>query len=363
VASLTFVQRRPIQRRPIQRRPTLEDVAALAGVSRALVSLALNDSPRVASSSREAIVKAAAELGYRPNLAARNLASRRTGTIGVLLNDLHNSFFADVYDGLSAAAIDVDLKLLLTTGRNAASIELQAIDAMIEHRVDGIILVGTRITSGQIVTTATTVPTVVIGRNVRNSAVDCVTNHDAEGARIAVEHLVNLGHEHIVHIDGGDGAGAAARRAGFKRASRELGVPNAEIIQGDFTEDAGNRGARHILERNGLERNGLRRRGLRGRSIPTAVFGANDLVAIGVLDTFAEGGLRVPEDVSVMGYDNSALARLSRISLSSIDQSTERLGRVAVELLQSRLGGRNDQRVELVMPTLVQRRTTATRRS
>ena len=119
----------------------MEDVARVAGVSRALVSLAMNDSPRVAESSRVAIMSAAAELGYRTNLAARNLASRRTGTIGVLLNDLHNPFFADVFDGVSGAAAAVEHKLLLTTARNRRAGEREAIDAMIEHRVDGIILV------------------------------------------------------------------------------------------------------------------------------------------------------------------------------------------------------------------------------
>jgi DNA-binding LacI/PurR family transcriptional regulator len=329
-----------------ERRPTLEDVAARAGVSRALVSLALNDSPRVAERSRIAIVKAAQALGYRPNLAARNLASRRTGTIGVLLNDLHNPFFAEVFDGIAAAASAVDQKLLLTTGRKVPSGERAAIDAMIEHRVDGIILVGARITSAEIAEVAASIPTAIIGRTVRNAQVDCVANHDAEGARIAVEHLVSLGHRSIVHIDGGAGAGAAARRAGFQKAVSARSMARSEVIAGDYTEQAGVDGAKRLLGR---------------RTRPTAVFGANDLVAIGALDALTDAGLDVPGDISVIGYDNSPMSRLSRLSLSSIDQSTERLGHVALDLLRERIDGRREQRVELVTPTLVARRTTAAR--
>jgi DNA-binding LacI/PurR family transcriptional regulator len=327
-----------------ERRPTLEDVAALAGVSRALVSLALNDSPRVAQSSKLTIRQAASELGYRPNVAARNLASHRTGTIGVLLNDLHNPFFAEVFDGIAEAATDVDQTLLLSTGRNVAAGERAAIETMIDHRVDGIVLVGPRMTSAAIADVAKMLPTVIIGRTVRDTRVDCVTNHDAEGARIAVAHLVELGHQSIVHIDGGAGAGAAARRAGFVRAVTSHGLDRWEVIPGDYTERGGLNAARRLLKR---------------KNRPTAVFGANDLVAVGVLDLFVEAGLRVPEDLSVIGYDNSQLSRLSRLSLSTIDQSTDRLGRVAVELLRSRIDGRTDQRLELVTPTLIARRTTA----
>ncbi len=322
----------------------MEDVAARAGVSRALVSLALNDSPRVADRSKAAIRAAAHDLGYRPNLAARNLASHRTGTVGVLLNDLHNPFFAEVFDGIAAAADAVDQKLLLTTGRKISAGERSAIDAMIEHRVDGIILVSARLASAEIAQVAHIVPTVIIGRTVRNNRVDCVTNHDAEGARIAVEHLVSLGHQSIAHIDGGAGAGAAARRAGFERAVNLLGVNHSEVIPGDYTEQAGVAGAQRLLRR---------------RRKPTAVFGANDLVAIGALDTFVDAGLDVPEHMSVIGYDNSPMSRMSRLSLSSIDQSTERLGHVALDLLRSRIDGRRDQRIELVTPTLVARRTTS----
>jgi DNA-binding LacI/PurR family transcriptional regulator len=336
------------------RRPTLEDVAEIAGVSRALVSLALNDSPRVAAASKKLILEAAASLDYRPNLAARNLASHRTGTIGVMLNDLHNPYYVDVFDGVSAAATEAEKSLLLTTGRNQISGEREAIASMLAHRVDGIVLVGPLIPTSEISRLADAVPVVLVGRTVRDVRIDCVANHEAEGAAIAVGHLVSLGHRRIAHIDGGNGAGASARRTGFERAVKALGIDaQCEVIPGDYTEAAGTSAATRILKR---------------KTQPTALFCANDLVAIGAMDTFAAADVRTPEDISVIGYDNSMLARLSRIALTSIDQSTQLLGRVAVHLLNQRIEIQQNsspssigksQRIELVTPTLIARRTTA----
>jgi DNA-binding LacI/PurR family transcriptional regulator len=336
------------------RRPTLEDVAKVAGVSRALVSLALNDSPRVAAASKALILEAAASLDYRPNLAARNLASHRTGTIGVMLNDLHNPYYVDVFDGVSAASTDAEKSLLLTTGRNQIAGEREAIASMLAHRVDGIVLVGPQIPTAEISRLAESVPVVLVGRTVRDQRVDCVANHEAEGAAIAVGHLVALGHRRIAHIDGGSGAGAGARRTGFERAVKNLGIDaDCEVIAGDYTEAAGTSAATRILKR---------------KARPTALFCANDLVAIGAMDTFAAADVRTPEDISVIGYDNSMLARLSRISLTSIDQSTQLLGAVALDLLNQRLATASksgadvvgkSQRIELVTPTLIMRRTTA----
>lgn len=336
------------------RRPTLEDVAEVAGVSRALVSLALNDSPRVAAASKMLILEAAASLDYRPNLAARNLASHRTGTIGVMLNDLHNPYYVDVFDGVSAAATETERSLLLTTGRNQMAGEREAIASMLAHRVDGIVLVGPMIPTSEISRLAESVPVVLVGRTVRDVHVDCVANHEAEGAAIAVGHLVALGHRRIAHIDGGSGAGASARRTGFERAVKALGIDSdCEVIPGDYTEAAGTSAAKRILKR---------------KIRPTALFCANDLVAIGSMDTFAAADVRTPEDISVIGYDNSMLARLSRISLTSIDQSTQLLGRVALDLLNQRLDIQasasadsvgKSQRIELVTPTLITRRTTS----
>ena len=144
-----------------------------------------------------------------------------------------------------------------------------------------------------------------------------------------------------MHVDGGAGAGAAPRRAGYERAMAAAGL-ETQVIPGDFTEDAGVTAARELLS---------------GKTMPTAVFAANDLVAAGMLDQFEDHGVRVPEDVSIVGYDNTFIAGLHRMSLTTIDQPRVQMGRLALELLLERVDGRRDPKLHLTEPTLVVRAT------
>lgn len=325
--------------------PTMEDVATEAGVSRSLVSLVMRDSPKVSDKSRQAVLKAAEELGYRPNLMARNLASRRTMILGVMLNDLHNAYFAEVTDGIQAVASASGYRLVINTGLRSVEGEEQAIDTFLQFRTDGIIMVGPWMSDDRLADIALEAPLVVVGRTTRTDGFDTVNTDDSLGAELVVDHLVELGHRRIAHIDGGVGAGAKARRDGYVKAMRRHGLEALiRIVPGDFTERSGNTGIEQLLDE---------------RERPTAIFAANDLTASGALDCLEAAGLDVPGDVSLVGFDNTALAALHHISLTTVNQQRQALGQLATTCLVERVDQDRAEAVHHVLaPTFVHRSTT-----
>ena len=175
-----------------------------------------------------------------------------------------------------------------------------------------------------------------------------MSNDELVGARLGLRHLVDLGHERIVHLSGGSSRSAVQRKRAFLRAMSELGLAgSARVIEGDFTEEAGRSAAREII---------------RGRADETAIFASNDLVAVGAMGVLEASGVRVPEDVSVLGYDNSVISDLQMISLTSIEQPLRDFGRASIRLLLECIDGERDTRVSLEFePRLIVRRTTARR--
>jgi DNA-binding LacI/PurR family transcriptional regulator len=324
-------------------KPTMDDVARRAGVSRALVSLVMRESDKVSERSRAAVLRAADELGYRPNLIARNLASKQTRTIGLLINDLHNPYFPGVADGIKQAADRHGYRLLINSAFLSDADEQAALETFIDFRVDGIILTGTRASAASIERIATSVPVVVVSRPVPSKLVDTINNDDRYGARLAVEHLIELGHRHICHIDGGRGAGASQRRSGYEATMRTHDL-DPFVVHGSFTEASGATAAADMLASD--------------RAV-TAVFAGNDVSALGAIDTIVGAGLRVPHDISIVGYDNTFVAALRHVSLTSIDQKREEQGALAVEALLERVeGGRAVAKHQVLPPSLVVRDTT-----
>jgi DNA-binding LacI/PurR family transcriptional regulator len=327
-------------------RPTILDVAARAKVSKSLVSLVMRGGANVSKEKRERVLRVAAELGYRPNAVARSLVRQRTNLFGVLLSDLHNPFFAEVIDGLQEEAAANGFRTIICTGDREADSEEQALQTLLELRTDGLILASPVLNMELIAGAGAELPTVLVARQTNSRRLDSVGNDDSKGAGIAVEHLAQLGHVHIAHIDGGHGAGSIERRRGYERAMQRLGLQDRiHVVPGSYTEDGGHSGVREILN----------------SGVPcTAILAANDLSAIGALSALAERNIRVPEQMSLVGYDNTALASVRHINLTTVDQPRPEIGRVAVRLLLERIqDGRTDPHNVLIPPTLVVRATTA----
>ncbi len=323
----------------------MQDVAERAGVSRSLVSLVMRDSPKVSDEKRARVLAAAAELGYRPNVLARHLAEGSTRTIGVIINDLHNTFFAEAADGIEAEARANGYRLILASGSLSEDREIEAMEQFLELRTDGIILLGPWASTSLIEVRSHATPTVVVARTVRSDVVDSVINNDRLGAALAVRHLHALGHHRIAHIGGGRGAGARPRRTSYERAMRSLGLhDHIQVETGDYTEASATKAMGKLLD---------------AASRPTAVFAGNDLMAAGAMDRIEVDGLTVPDDISVIGYDNTALAALNHMSLSTINQPRFEMGQLAMKLILERIdGGRTTPVHHVLDPTLVVRRTT-----
>lgn len=321
-------------------RPTMEDVAARAGVSRALVSLVMRGSPKVSEARRAAVLAAATELGYSPHAMARSLASRTSHVLGVMVSDLHNPFWAEVIEGLDTAARTAGFELVINTGGRSSTREQQALRGLLSFRPAGIALLGPVLPAAAIKAAAET-PLALISRSSRLSTVDTVNDDGKTGSSLAVDHLVGLGHREIIHIDGGNGSQASPRRTGYRTAMLRHGL-TPRIVKGEYTETAGASAIGAL------------------RSAFTAVVAANDLNAVGVLSALTDAGLRVPEDVSVVGYDNTWLAALRHINLTTIDQPRAEMGRRAAEALIARVRGERTTPARLVVrPSLIVRGTTA----
>jgi DNA-binding LacI/PurR family transcriptional regulator len=307
-----------------------------------LVSLVMRDSPRVSDASRAKVLAAADELGYRPNRLARNLAQGRTDTVGAMVNDLTNPFFTEMIQGVANAAAEHGLEVLVNSGWGRPDGETEAIESLLDLRVTGICLGGARLPLDDLAGFAARGPLVAVSVFDRPDAFDTVSNDEGHGAELVVDHLTALGHERIAHIYAPKGAGGPQRRACFADAMAARGLEPI-LVEGDFTEEAGAAGTDALLS---------------GGRPPTAILAANDLAAVGVLGRLAAAGLSVPGDISVVGYDDTSLAGIEAISLTTVHQPRQQLGRRALELLRERVAGRATPCHEQVRPELQVRTST-----
>jgi DNA-binding LacI/PurR family transcriptional regulator len=319
------------------RRVRLEDVAAEVGLSPASVSLVLRDVPGPSAETRERVLAAAARLGYRADRTASLLARRRTHLFGVPVI-LRDAFRAELAEEVQIAAEAAGYTVALSAVTPVHD-EQRVVETLLDLRCEAVLLLAPVVAAETMAALAERTALVVIGRQVAPAGFDVVRVADDVGIAAAVEHLVGLGHRRIVHVDGGAAPMAAERRAGFLAATAGL---QARVVPGGADEAAGADAARRLLS-----------------DLPTAVIAANDRSAVGVLDVFVRAGIRVPEDVSVVGYDDTALARLAHVDLTTVSQDGPQQAARAVAAAVERLdGGRREPTESVVTPRLVVRGST-----
>jgi DNA-binding LacI/PurR family transcriptional regulator len=326
-------------------RPTLEDVARHAGVSRALVSIVVRRAPGASAATRERVLRSAETLGYRPNAVARRLSSHHTGTLGVVFS-LGRSFHTELVEHLYAASGDFELVLSAVTGRRS---ERTAFDALLDQRPEAVMVVGGSLSGDALASGSGSIPVVVALREVRDDRVDSVRTDETAGIRAAMEHLTALGHRDIAHVDGGSAPGARARRRAYQAFLADTsGMAQPRVIAGGTTEQDGRRAAATLLDQ--------------GLGTTTALSVFNDRAALGLIDHLQRAGTRVPDDLSVVGFDDIRASSYAHVGLTTVRQDSAEIARRLVRAAQRRLEdpGAGPTR-DVIAPQLVVRSTSGPR--
>jgi LacI family transcriptional regulator len=325
------------------------DVANRAGVAHVTVSRVLNHHPSVRPETRERVERAIAELGYQRNDMARALKRGRTSMLGIVLAGSELFELPRILLGAEQAASDAEYWVSMASWQKGVSGQLSAtIDRLAGQGAEGIAVVADRpVAAAALEQVVTRVPiSVVMSGDVPNPLVGSVELDQALGARLATRHLLELGHTEIVHLSGRlETFDARARIEGWQSELSEAGVNNPELLEGDFSARSGYQLALGLAQRPAL---------------PHAIFAGNDQMAVGVLAAFAERGVRVPGDVSLVGFDDISGAEYFVPALTTVRQDFVELGRRSIEHLLAIIAGATP-RHHLIAPSLVVRRSTAVR--
>ncbi len=323
---------------------TIKDIARAAQVAPSTVSRALHTDPRISVETTALIHRLAQEMGYTPSLAARNLVTQRTNTIGLVISSITDLFVGDVVVGVEQAARSHGYSVFLMSSYRDVQREEEAVQSLHERRTDGIIVTGSQIDEGYLAQHGRSAQPIVL--------INCptypysISTDNLAGARDAVTHLVQLGHRRIAYIaNPGSQQANLDRAAGYKAMVNQYGLPLDDdlMVEGDGTLAGGKEAARRLLA--------LARR-------PTAVFCFNDMTAIGALSAICEAGLRVPKDCSVIGFDDLELAAYCCPPLTTVRQHRGQLGQQAMNMLYRLIQGWGGVGPEILPAELVVRGTT-----
>jgi DNA-binding LacI/PurR family transcriptional regulator len=333
---------------PTQGNVSIKDIAEAAGVSHPTVSRALADSPLVAAETKQLIQRIAREMGYIPSAIARGLVTKRTATVGLVVTTIADPFIAEVVRGAEENALDNGYSVILCNCNAEPERELACVRTLQEKRVDAIIVTSSRVGSLYVpLLEELGVPIVLVNNQHEGSYVYSVRIDNLAGGRLAGEYLLSLGHRHIAYIAGPSDAHASTERLeGCRSALHERGldIPDEWVAPGNDCTDGGQVGANLLLQRSPR---------------PTAIFCYNDMTAIGALRAVKSAGLRVPDDISLVGYDDIAFAAFVDPPLTTVAQDKYTLGQRAMDLALNLLNGEEEVGDTVLTPYLVERASCA----
>ena len=297
---------------------TIYEVSRLAGVSLATVSRVMNDSARVTDKTRQKVLAAMEELGYRPNSIAQSLASNRSNSVGIMVPELHGPFFSTMLSGIEAELRSAKKHVIITVGHSDEEKEIDGIEFLMSRNCDALILHVDAVSDAWLVELhGKATPIVLINRSVPEIAGNCITLDNEYGGYLATKSLLELGHREVAYISGPRWKmDANERLAGHKKALAEFGVRfNGKLtFEGDFHESSGRNRMAQLI----------------GSRIPfSAVVCGNDEMAAGAMDVARENGLAIPDDVSVVGFDNVIFAHFTYPKLSTVDYPMIGIGEMA----------------------------------
>lgn len=329
----------------------MRDVAEMAAVSTATVSHVINGTRPVSPELTERVRAAMAALSYRPDAVARSLRRRETLTLGVLVPSLELPFFASVAYNIERSASDFGYNIILCNSEWDRGEERFHLQDLLARRVDGLICISAEMTADEIAPVVQSgTPVVMFERPMPGINLDGVGIDNERGAYLAVEHLISMGHRRIGFITGmGFSTVSTTRLRGCERAlaDNELALDPSLIVAGDYTAESGCRAIERLLK--------LPER-------PTAVFAFNDLMALGAMQVAEEKGVRIPDDLAVVGFDGIAFSQYANPSLTTVRQPLKEMGRIAVEMLLDRIrgDGPGDAQYTRLEPELVVRESSRT---
>ena len=329
---------------------TIKDIAERAGVSMMTVSRVINNSGYVATKTRETIEQVIAELNYRPNLLARGLINKKSSFISVIVPDISNPFYGELTKGVETVARQHGYNIILSSAHWEESLEREHIEAALSRMAEGIILVLPKISSRIIAKYAQSIPIVLVDKYSTASTFGTIYVNQKRGVQLGIEHLISLGHTRIAYLSGSEYIyNSLIRQQGYESTLLKHGIPIDEtiIFKGDFTFESGEQAFASMLK-------------LPKRQRPTALFAASDLMALGFIRGAVRNSLRIPEDISIVGFDDIFLASVINPPLTTVRHPYIKMGQEAMKHLLCTLGVTEESAERPVLEnTLIVRETTA----